>query len=150
MATDSSILAWRIPWTEEPGGSRSIGLQSLAWLSDQATRTPPKFQIIKQLQEQNCAWAHLTGGLKLAKVNRKIFLTMTFCSESKSFLDSSLQLETKKEGLSSCSVVTKGRGKLAEDEASAETRTCRHVGLGMKPCETENPRRGGAWWDLRF
>ena len=27
MATHSSILAWRIPWTEEPGGLRSIGLQ---------------------------------------------------------------------------------------------------------------------------
>ena len=26
MATDSSILAWRIPWTEEPGGLQSIGL----------------------------------------------------------------------------------------------------------------------------
>ena len=27
MATHSSFLAWRIPWTEEPGGLRSIGLQ---------------------------------------------------------------------------------------------------------------------------
>ena len=26
MATHSSILAWRIPWTEEPGGLLSIGL----------------------------------------------------------------------------------------------------------------------------
>ena len=26
MTTHSSILAWRIPWTEEPGGLRSIGL----------------------------------------------------------------------------------------------------------------------------
>ena len=26
-ATHSSILAWRIPWTEEPGGLWSIGLQ---------------------------------------------------------------------------------------------------------------------------
>ena len=26
MATHSSILAWRIPWTEESGGLRSIGL----------------------------------------------------------------------------------------------------------------------------
>ena len=26
MATHSSILAWRIPWTEEPGGLQSIGL----------------------------------------------------------------------------------------------------------------------------
>ena len=28
MATHSSILAWRIPWTEEPGGLQSIELQS--------------------------------------------------------------------------------------------------------------------------
>ena len=27
MATHSSILAWRIPWTEEPGGPQSTGLQ---------------------------------------------------------------------------------------------------------------------------
>ena len=27
MATHSSILAWRIPWTEEPGGLWSIGSQ---------------------------------------------------------------------------------------------------------------------------
>ena len=27
MATHSSTLAWRIPWTEEHGGLRSLGLQ---------------------------------------------------------------------------------------------------------------------------
>ena len=27
METHSSILAWRIPWTEEPGGIQSMGLQ---------------------------------------------------------------------------------------------------------------------------
>ena len=27
MATHSSILAWRIPWTEEPGGLQSVGSQ---------------------------------------------------------------------------------------------------------------------------
>ena len=27
MVTHSSILAWRIPWTEEPGGLQSIGSQ---------------------------------------------------------------------------------------------------------------------------
>ena len=27
MATHSSILAWRIPWTEEPGRVQSMGLQ---------------------------------------------------------------------------------------------------------------------------
>ena len=36
MATHSSILAWRIPWTEEPGGLQSMGSQSrtrLKWLN---------------------------------------------------------------------------------------------------------------------
>ena len=27
MATHSTILAWRIPWTEEPGGLHSVGSQ---------------------------------------------------------------------------------------------------------------------------
>ena len=27
MATHLSILAWKIPWTEEPGGLQSMGLQ---------------------------------------------------------------------------------------------------------------------------
>ena len=27
MATHSSTLAWEIPWTEEPGGLQSMGLQ---------------------------------------------------------------------------------------------------------------------------
>ena len=27
MAAHSSILAWRIPWTEEPGGLQSLGSQ---------------------------------------------------------------------------------------------------------------------------
>ena len=28
MATHSSILAWRTPWTEEPGGVQSMGSQT--------------------------------------------------------------------------------------------------------------------------
>ena len=35
MSTHSSILAWKIPWTEEPGGLQSTGLQkSWTQLSD--------------------------------------------------------------------------------------------------------------------
>ena len=29
MTTHSSILAWRIPWTEEPGGLQSMGSQRI-------------------------------------------------------------------------------------------------------------------------
>ena len=33
MATHSSILAWRVPWTEEPGRLSSVGSQKVATLS---------------------------------------------------------------------------------------------------------------------
>ena len=42
IATHSSILAWRIPWTEETGGLQSMGSQSrtqLKWLSKHAYPT---------------------------------------------------------------------------------------------------------------
>ena len=35
MAAHSSILAWRIPWTEEPGGPQSMGSQRVG--HDKAT-----------------------------------------------------------------------------------------------------------------
>ena len=31
MATYSSMLAWKIPWTEEPGGLQSMGLQRVIY-----------------------------------------------------------------------------------------------------------------------
>ena len=36
MATHSSILIWEIPWTEEPGGLQSMGLQRVGhdWAQD--------------------------------------------------------------------------------------------------------------------
>ena len=41
MATHTSILAWRIPWTEKPGGLQSMELQSQTRLSDKnSTKNP--------------------------------------------------------------------------------------------------------------
>ena len=31
MATGASILSWRIPWTEEPGGLQSMGSQRVRY-----------------------------------------------------------------------------------------------------------------------
>ena len=39
MATHSSILAWKIPWTEEPGRLQSMGSQRVG--HDLATNPPP-------------------------------------------------------------------------------------------------------------
>ena len=40
MVTLSSILAWKIPWTEEPGGLQSIGLQGPRFPALQADTLP--------------------------------------------------------------------------------------------------------------
>ena len=41
MATHSSILAWRVSWTEEPGGLQSMGSQRVGrgWVTDTFTFT---------------------------------------------------------------------------------------------------------------
>ena len=39
MATHSSILAWRIPWTEEPGRLQSTGVSRVG--HDSAIKPPP-------------------------------------------------------------------------------------------------------------
>ena len=41
MATHSSIPAWRIPWTEEPGRPQSMGLPRVR--HDLVTRLPPYY-----------------------------------------------------------------------------------------------------------
>ena len=47
MAISSSILAWRIPWAEEPGGLQSMGLQRVG--HHLATKPPPSE---KEYEEQ--------------------------------------------------------------------------------------------------
>ena len=49
MATHSSILAWRIPWTEEPVGLQSMGSQSRTRLSD-FTSLRPSGELLKRFK----------------------------------------------------------------------------------------------------
>ena len=37
MAIHSSVVAWRIPWTEEPGGLQSLGLQRVQDMTERLT-----------------------------------------------------------------------------------------------------------------
>ena len=53
IATHSSILAWRIPWTEEPGGLQSMGLQRVRqdWVTNTFVSTVDAF---KNVHDFNC------------------------------------------------------------------------------------------------
>ena len=63
MATHSSILAWRIPWTEEPGGLQSMGLQRVRH-EDTTERLSTEFLWKLSSKESACsaADAGLTPG----------------------------------------------------------------------------------------
>ena len=47
MATHSSILAWKIPWTEDPGGLLSMGSQRVG--CDVVTKPPKQKAIINEV-----------------------------------------------------------------------------------------------------
>ena len=55
MVTSSSILAWEIPWTEEPGGLQSMGSQSVR--HDLAPHTQWKSEewLVLDISEGTCA-----------------------------------------------------------------------------------------------
>ena len=63
MATHSSILAWRIPWTEEPGGLQSVVSQS--WTRcDDCTTYPGAFGFYQPQDEDSAQrkwWGLLTA-----------------------------------------------------------------------------------------
>ena len=53
MATDSNILAWKIPWTEEPSGLQSMGSQRVGHKSPDTTRhlifSPTRVSLVAQM-----------------------------------------------------------------------------------------------------
>ena len=50
MGTHSSILAQKIPWTEEPGGPQSMGAQRVRYDGATNTFTSIWMQMIKHIQ----------------------------------------------------------------------------------------------------
>ena len=73
MTTHTSILAWKIPWAEEPDGLQSMGSQSWIWLSTHTCththihthwlKAPVLMQhrcssLLLQLSSQDCRWIH--------------------------------------------------------------------------------------------
>ena len=70
MATHSSILAWRIPWTEEPGGLQSIGSQRVGLDSEEV------LDFEKCKRNNNVVWRQGQWG-------KSLYLTLSFSVSSK-------------------------------------------------------------------
>ena len=69
MATHSSILAWRILWTEEPGGLLSIGSQSRTRLKQlsmhacigEGNGNPLQYSCLENPRDRGAWWAAVYG-----------------------------------------------------------------------------------------
>ena len=61
MATHSGILAWRIPWTEEPGRPQSIASQSQTQLKRLSTHIV-MFLALAHMHVRVCVFVHMREG----------------------------------------------------------------------------------------
>ena len=80
MATHSSILAWRIPWTEEPGRLQSMGSQSrtrLKQLSTHACTHTHKNGVLQALTKPRCCYYQLWSEWPLCSWDRAAELLTT-------------------------------------------------------------------------
>ena len=76
MTTHPSILAWEIPWTEEPGGLQSIESQSVD------TRVYSCVDTKSQTQLRNFAYRHaLINVLRGIRISRRQVLNQNILTE---------------------------------------------------------------------
>ena len=63
MVTHSSILAWRIPWTEEPGGLQSMGSQEVGhnWMTNTRCSTQDVRRTGRGKRRQGWGWGEGGG-----------------------------------------------------------------------------------------
>ena len=89
MATHSSILAWRIPWTEEPGGLQSMGLVLLKH-NGSVVGTEEKQQ---QPNSSGCARrSSHSKGLHTGSTHHK-YSTHVHCSSQPHFTDGKVKAQ---------------------------------------------------------
>ena len=96
MATNSSILAWEIPWTEEPGWLQSMGSQSQTQLSD-STRNDNLLSVDRSSSHQESLPSQLISLLAKTAEPHLIFNLMNFTSLSACTINQTSQLHTSTE-----------------------------------------------------
>ena len=64
MATDSSILAWKIPWTEEPGGPQAMGVTKASDTTQRLNNNHHKKRELAQTHTRTCAAAAAAKSLQ--------------------------------------------------------------------------------------
>ena len=148
MAALSSILAWRIPWTEEPGGLQSRGLQRVGhdWsnLAHTHTHWPCNTRILYWFMTKHSRVIAFFSG------NYVGLLGSFACTREKgekamaphsSTLAWKIPWMEEPGGLQSM-----GSIRVGHDWATSLSRIRERNGNPLQCSCLENPRDGGAWW----
>ena len=79
IATHSSVLAWRIPWMEEPGGLQFTGSQRVGhdWATSLSLSPTTKYLDVYVLSGFSCVWFSVT----LRTIACQAPLSMGFCRQ---------------------------------------------------------------------
>ena len=147
MATHSSILAWKLPGTEEPGGLRSMGSQRIG--HDSATKPPPasKSSLLNTLSLKNKKkktipsvfwWSFLKKSIHKGKLRLTSFLNLCKIKAAvKEYTEHALILGGKKADYGSLRILIWLKMKYKRDE---EVHT-RHV----LPKQTPKQKQKSQW-----
>ena len=72
MAIHSSILAWKIPWIEEPGGLQSTELQLQGvrhnWVTEHACTHRMDLKLIRRPWDERIIWDYLGGPREIIQI----------------------------------------------------------------------------------
>ena len=79
MTTHSSILTWRIPWTEEPGRLQSIGLQRVRYDWSDLACTQPSWETRRKIVGQSPWDPVLIQSPNLALVGHQAYSSVLAC-----------------------------------------------------------------------
>ena len=104
MATHSSILAWRIPQTEEPGGLHSTGSQ----------RVRHSWRDLAQIKESHRSWERLFGYLFMLQLKVSVSAVPNLSGNSKERTKMTCQISPSPQKPQSLPYVTLLRAKFLQ------------------------------------
>ena len=103
VATHSSTLAWKIPWTEEPGRLQSMGSQRVRhnWATSlshigEGNGTPLQYSCLQNPRDGGACWAAVYGVAQIQTLLKRLSSSSnTQVTESLKYFSSQISLEIK-------------------------------------------------------
>ena len=151
MAPHSSILAWKIPWMEEPGGLQSMGWQRIG--QDWVPSLELSLSHYCHHPYQSLASGQTSGGNTAPPISRKLdyrFTEPDYTHQNKTQFSPQPVPPTRKlpqDLFSSIRGQTEGKPLSQKTNWSHGSQPCL-TQWNCKPCHVGPPKTEGSWWRI--